>query len=63
MKETIEPALIAARKITERVKEFTDLSQQAFQDIYLAGYRDGFRDALKLPAEDSEAEAKEAAGV
>lgn len=62
MKETADSALIAARKITERVKAISDLSQQALQDSYLAGYQAGLRDALNLPEEESEAE-KETSGV
>ena len=63
MKETVEPALIAAKEITDRVKAITDLSRQALQDSYLAGYRAGIRDGLNLQLNASEAEAKEAAGV
>ena len=41
-----------AKKISERVKALADLSQHAMEDIYLAGYRDGYREALNLPIED-----------
>ena len=63
MKETADSAFIAARKITESVKAISDLSQEALQDIYLAGYQAGLRDALNLSIEESEAEAKETTSV
>ncbi len=48
------------KTIFERIDSISGAIQISLQDLYLAGYRDGYRDALKLPAVESEKEVESA---
>jgi flagellar biosynthesis/type III secretory pathway protein FliH len=49
------------KKINERVKAIAEITEHALQDMYLAGYRDGYDEGIELLAyaEKNKAESKQ----